>query len=138
METRDPAASWQAWNTAFRPRGLAMRVHVMPSLVGEAVSVLDRRFAGASALLSATVSAGVIRIVLGGDSELRAASLIEVARDVATRRDGSLLIEAAPATAKREIDVFGPLRSDFPTMKRLKDEFDPTRVLSPGRFVGRL
>lgn len=137
-ETRDTPALWGAWSSTFRPRGVAMRVHVMPSVVGEAMSVLDRRFAGAGAMLSATVSLGVLRIVLGGDSELRAASLVQVARDVAGRFDGSLLIEAAPVSVKREIDVFGPLRSDFPTMKRLKDEFDPTRVLSPGRFIGRL
>jgi FAD/FMN-containing dehydrogenase len=37
-----------------------------------------------------------------------------------------------------QIDVFGPLRPDFPIMRRLKQQFDPDGVLAPGRFMGRL
>ena len=49
-----------------------------------------------------------------------------------------MIVDAAPMSLKRQIDVFGPLRPDFAIMRRLKEEFDPKRTLSPGRFVGRL
>jgi glycolate oxidase FAD binding subunit len=59
-------------------------------------------------------------------------------REVAARFDGHVIVDAAPVSYKHEHDVFGPLRPDFAIMARMKDEFDPRRVLSPGRFVGRL
>jgi len=39
---------------------------------------------------------------------------------------------------KTAVDVFGPQRPDFELMRRIKEQFDPQGVLSPGRFVGRL
>ena len=41
-----------------------------------------------------------------------------------------------PAELKRETNVWGPARADFALMSKLKDVFDPGRILSPGRFVG--
>jgi len=36
---------------------------------------------------------------------------------------------------KAAVDVWGPVRG-LDLMRRVKDQFDPHRVLSPGRFVG--
>ena len=51
---------------------------------------------------------------------------------------GTLVVEACSTDLKRRIDVFGDLPSSFDLMRRLKQQFDPTAVLSPGRFLGRL
>ena len=64
--------------------------------------------------------------------------LADAARDAVERSGGSMVIDAAPVDLKREVDVFGPLRADFAIMRRLKEQFDPGRTLSPGRFAGRL
>ena len=88
--------------------------------------------------LSATVAAGVIRAQLRPSRDARGGALVAAAHEVASRYDGSVAIDAASPLLKREIDVFGTLRSDFAIMKRLKEEFDPKRTLSPGRFVGRI
>ena len=64
--------------------------------------------------------------------------VLKSARDVIARRAGVLVVEHAPLSLKQQTDVFGPLRGDFPIMKRLRAEFDAERTLSPGRFVGRL
>jgi glycolate oxidase FAD binding subunit len=138
VEVRDASTVWDAWNRSFRPGGLSLRIGVLPSRVGDAMQVLDRRLAGAGARLSATATAGVIRASLQLPRDGRAAALVDAARDVAARYDGSVVVDAAPPLVKRDIDVFGPLRPDFSIMKRLKEEFDPKRTLSPGRFVGRL
>jgi glycolate oxidase FAD binding subunit len=129
---------WRRWNDVFAPGDLALHMSVQPSSVADVMEILDRRFAGAAATLSATVSAGVVRANLRPSREDRVAALVQHARDAAARFDGYAIVDAAPASYKREHDVFGPLRPDFAIMARLKDEFDPRRVLSPGRFVGRL
>jgi glycolate oxidase FAD binding subunit len=130
--------AWLTWNDTFATGQLAMRVSVPPSAAPDVIDVLDRRFAGAEAMLSATLSAGVVRATLRPPSDERAAIHVAHAREVAERHGGYVVVEAAPLEYKRVHDVFGPLRPDFATMKRLKDEFDPRRMLSPGRFVGGL
>ena len=45
---------------------------------------------------------------------------------------------AAPAAAKADIDVWGPLPEGHAVMAALKAQFDPDNVLNPGRFAGRL
>jgi glycolate oxidase FAD binding subunit len=80
----------------------------------------------------------VIRASLQPAPTARAAALVERARETAGRFGGFVVVEAAPHSYKREHDVFGSPASDFAIMRRLKEEFDPKRILSSGRFVGRL
>jgi glycolate oxidase FAD binding subunit len=137
LDLRDDIDAWRAWSTAMAPAALSLSINVAPAHVAETMEVLDRRFTGAMPLLSATVSAGVIRASLA-PGRIRAATLLQHTWDVVARRQGSVFVDAAPPALKREVDVFGPLRPDFAIMKRLKEEFDPSRILAPGRFVGRL
>ncbi len=52
---------------------------------------------------------------------------------------GSVVVERAPRAVKERIDVWGAADpSTLAIMRRLKDEFDPLGVLSPGRFVDRI
>jgi len=51
---------------------------------------------------------------------------------------GGLVLERCPLDLKRRLDVFGEPPASFGLMRRVKEQFDPRGVLSPGRFVGRL
>lgn len=132
------AGVWQRWSGLFAAVSLSLRVNVMPSAVAPAVDALDRRLAGAAARISATVTAGLIRVRIHTDDVEAARTIVQRVGAVAQRHHGSMVVEAAPAALKREFDVFGPLRSDFAIMRRLKEQFDPARILAPGRFMGKL
>lgn len=134
-EARDTA--WRAWASTFAPAGLSLRISALPADVAESVEVLDRRFTGAAAMLSATVSAGLIRAIVDAQ-RVRPLTIIEYAREAVARRGGSVFIDAAPPLVKRQHDVFGELRSDVALMRRLKEQFDPSRTLAPGRQYGRI
>lgn len=56
-----------------------------------------------------------------------------------TRPSGGevVLLQAHPEL-KRGAGVWGPPPPELPLMRRVKDVFDPDRVMSPGRFVGGL
>jgi glycolate oxidase FAD binding subunit len=49
---------------------------------------------------------------------------------------GALVLERAPLDLKRAAGVWGATRADFALMQRLKQQFDPSHVLNPGRFAG--
>ncbi len=51
---------------------------------------------------------------------------------------GSSVIEVCPLDLKRRLDVFGDPPPSFDLMRRIKQQFDPQGILSPGRHLGRL
>jgi glycolate oxidase FAD binding subunit len=51
---------------------------------------------------------------------------------------GAVVLESAPAWAKRGRDVFGDLAGALPLARELKRRFDPAGLLNPGRFAGHL
>ena len=60
------------------------------------------------------------------------------AREAAREEGGSALVEFCPLPLKAQIDVWGQHPQGMEVMRRIKQNFDPLGILSPGRFVGRL
>ena len=52
--------------------------------------------------------------------------------------DATVMVLTAPDIVKRAIDVWGEEPEAIDLMRRLKQEFDPNRVLNPGRFAGKI
>jgi len=66
-------------------------------------------------------------------------AVVERLREFVAPVGGSVVIQAAPAAVRAAVDPWGPIEAGpLALMRGLKDEFDPKRVLNPGRFVGGL
>ena len=63
------------------------------------------------------------------------ANTIREARSAAESAGGSLVMMAAPIDLRREVGAWGSPPPTLELMERLKNAFDPWRVLNPGRFV---
>ena len=70
----------------------------------------------------------------GGDADVHVAS-VRALRERLRDRDASVVIRHASAEVRRGADVFGDLGDALPLMRRIKERFDPARILSPGRFA---
>ncbi|HEY6147069.1 MAG TPA: FAD-binding oxidoreductase, partial [Thermoanaerobaculia bacterium] len=57
-------------------------------------------------------------------------------REGLERLGGSLVLEAAPPRVRERVDVWGTPPASIAVMRALKDRFDPSGRLAPGRFVG--
>jgi glycolate oxidase FAD binding subunit len=125
---------------ADRGRG-AVRVkltHPPASLPGalHAIEDVGRRH-DLEPTVSAHAATGVCTLDLPSDGEpdvLRTA--VEDLRGWAFAAGGAAVIMDAPAGVKEGLDAWGPVGDALPLMRRVKDRFDPGRVLNPGRFVG--
>jgi glycolate oxidase FAD binding subunit len=62
-------------------------------------------------------------------------SAVKAVRAKAEAAGGTLVMLAAPDDFMREVGAWGAPPATLPVMKRLRDAFDPDRVLNPGRFV---
>jgi glycolate oxidase FAD binding subunit len=70
----------------------------------------------------------------GGDPDAVAA-FVKALRDAAPAWAGSVVVLAAPAAVRSEVDSWGPVPG-LDLMRRVKERFDPSALLAPGRFVG--
>ncbi len=93
---------------------------------------------GARVAVLAQVGVGVTRLVVLEAERNRLAGLVARLRGAASALGGALVVEQCPWEAKSEIDVWGPPGDDFEMMRKIKAAWDPSGVLSPGRFVGGL
>ena len=70
------------------------------------------------------------------EKEQALSQMVKALREQVEDMGGSLVIEYSPAVFKQRVDVWGEVGEVFPIMERLKREFDPKGILSPGRYVG--
>lgn len=82
-----------------------------------------------------TVTGSAVGVLRVGCTLSDAPRVLAVARAVAARHHGTATVLRAPAG--HDLDVWGPGDPALLTlMRRVKDEFDPTHTLAPGRLLG--
>jgi glycolate oxidase FAD binding subunit len=79
---------------------------------------------------SVTQATGIMTAAL----PVSAARLIGDLRKQVMSAGGSLTVLAGSTST--ELDRWGPMPDTFPLMQRLKERFDPKRILNPGCFLG--
>jgi FAD/FMN-containing dehydrogenase len=126
----------------LQPAAAVMKISVLPGQFSEFLKAA-RRIAEQHELASAALlrAAGVIYLALVPPSpeegpRKRLAQACHEIFAAAQKAGGHAVIEFCPAALKREVSVWGPPRADLALMRKLKNEFDPRGILSPGRFYG--
>lgn len=121
------------WTRAGDP--LTCEVSVLPSLVPSLIEAVDQELPGAF-IEGSPLPASVGFTWLGAGPD---ADRVRRVRAIATRLGGTMVVTGCDSALKREIDVFGEMpNKTLDLMRRIKQQFDPNGILSPGRFVGRL
>ena len=79
---------------------------------------------------------GVLYVgVPGGDPGAVAGVVARLRGAAPAPGDGSVVVLRAPQAVREAVDTWGPVLG-LDLMRRVKEQFDPGRRLSPGRFVG--
>jgi glycolate dehydrogenase FAD-binding subunit len=117
---------------------LGVKVTCVPSALPGALSALWE-VAGAhqlDALVRAHAAVGVLRAALHGGGTAAQAAFVADLRDRLALGGAAVVVQEAAPEVKRAVDVWGPAGDAIGLMRRVKRQFDPSGVLSPGRFVG--
>ncbi len=87
-------------------------------------------------LVAQAIGVGYLRLE-GIDTGALLNALQDLRKKLETR-GGSLVVLRCPLEIKSKMDVWGSAGDALPLMGSIKAQFDPTGVLNPGRFVGRI
>ena len=121
-----------------------LKASVLPTKVLGTIRSAEEiaRSAGVQSAAISEAGSGIVRLQWDGDAgspETTASAIakgIEALRQSIVKDGGSLIVLAAPLTIKAHVDVWGPVGNALSLMQALKQQFDPHRMLNPGRFVG--
>ncbi len=123
--------------------GVRLKIACLATSVSETIAGVEAlaKERGLSACVAGSAGDGALTAVLEGERPPAAweEQVLGPLRQRLAGQGGSVIVERCPPALKQAIDVWGPVDPEaFALMKRVKAEFDPTGVLNPGRFVGRL
>ncbi len=146
LEDKVHDAFWQATRDFALNKSLqvVLKASVLLTNVADAVK-LGEEIAKKQGLRMGIISeagSGIIRYYLSGENATpekfrqMVAEAVKQLRTYAQEAEGSLVVLEAPPEMKSEVDVWGSVGKAFPLMRGLKEQFDPQRILNPGRFVG--
>jgi glycolate oxidase FAD binding subunit len=138
LDEADAAALWP--RLAQRPwepgdAGLKLRAPIaeLCLLLAEAQDAAQR--AGLATRIAAHAASGIGYLALRGSDDALAPA-VRAIRAAAEGRGGSAVVHEAAPALRREVETFGSVGDALGLMRRVKEQFDPEAVLSPGRFVG--
>ena len=106
-----------------------------------AAKTLSEKSIDYTVLIHAGNGSAMINLLLdSGDAgkEAIAADAVQALLNECVAKNGNMTIRRSPGQMKSKLPVWGELRSDFVLMKRIKEQLDPSSLMSPGRFVGGL
>ena len=128
---------WEAYGAmpAGAGRVLTLGVSTPPSRLAATVSALVDLVPG-DAVIAGCAALGTLDVSLSAPAAPAAARLVERVRDAVSALGGHATVRRAPAAVRRAVDPWGPIEpGPMALMRALRDEFDPGRVLNPGRFI---
>jgi len=140
-----PEGFWSAAESALACPGGWTVLHVA-SLAGRLADTAGAIESAARAAaprvevrLSGGAGLGTFRALVGDASVAETAAVTTRVRARVAELGGGVVVARGPAELRRAVDPWGPVEpGPFALMRALRDEFDPKRVLNPGRFVGGL
>jgi glycolate oxidase FAD binding subunit len=123
--------------------GTVLRLSTLPSQLAATAQEADRAVAaalpGARARLTGCAAVGSLALLLPALEPAAAAGVVEHLRAFVAGFGGHVVIERGPRALRAAVDPWGPVGpGPLALMRALKAEFDPKRLLNPGRFVGGL
>ena len=115
---------------------LGLKLTCLPSVLPSALDALREATAqhGFGVRVRGQAGNGVLYAGVERIQAEHAAQLVAELRGSAAM--GSVVVLEAPPQVRRMVDAWGPIDDALPLMRRVKEQFDPGRVLNPGRFVG--
>ena len=146
LDEDDGEALWRGladfgWADEARTAPLG-RATVLPSVVPDLVEELRRsgeRGEGQPSVVSNPAHGTALLCwptKMEEDSSDAAAGLLQEARRTVNRLGGKMVFERCPPGAKASFDVWDEVGESVDVMRRMKEVYDPKRVLNPGRFAG--
>ena len=114
------------------------RASLLPSRLADFVESLDASPLARAVVVEPGYGSGLVHWFENGEEDIvgAVAAAVAHARSAAARSGGVLVVERRPPASGGTVDPWADVGESIAVMRRMKEQYDPGRVLNPGRFVG--
>jgi glycolate dehydrogenase FAD-binding subunit len=135
------AAFWARLGAAMAgaPGDTVVRAALLVEQLPAALEAIERTAAAETIapLVSGCAALGTLRVRCPATPATSGARLVEALRAVAASSDGTVIVEAGPRALRAAVDPWGAIAPEvLALMRAVRAEFDPARILNPGRHAG--
>ena len=128
----DDAALWARVRDFVAEYATVLKIGVLPTQIGQVGKAAEDIAAQHKIACSMIAHAvGIMLVALDGEADQMVQCIGELG-EVANSLRGHLIVQRGSRALRERVDVWGPPRSDWTVMEKLKREFDPNGVLNPG------
>ncbi|MEO5739084.1 MAG: FAD-binding oxidoreductase [Vicinamibacterales bacterium] len=117
--------------------GALLKVSVLPTELADTLSVIERLAGKRGYVAAGRAGAGVFLLRIGDEVQLQK-RVIDGLRDALQIGRGSAVVVKSSPELRMHVDVWGPIGDGLALTKAVKQQFDPSGILSPGRGPGGL
>ena len=128
--------------TGDKSNAVLCRITLKPSAAFDFVSKLQKTqpATGLDLEISVHVGTGTVMVLWSNGTATTEQTIKAVKLSVETAHicGGKALVELCPELVKKQVSVWNENGRPLEIMKALKEQFDPSYTLNPGRFAGRI
>ena len=126
---------WGARQLLFETRdALMLKVSVLPDEICPVSAELLQWRTGSNEISIVAQDTGLLTVAFSAHENVPA--FVDRLRERVEPAGGSVVVLRALPALKGNMDVWGPDRETAQLMREIKRNFDPHRILNPGRFMG--
>lgn len=136
--TESPLGVWEARERlrVQADEALVVKCSVQPAQLGELCAAVFTCAQAAQVKAALVAQAtGLADVRLAGSEAAQRAVIGPLEAEV-EKLGGSMVVERCGLRLKQDLNVWGRPTSALEVMQRIKQKFDPARILNPGRFLG--
>ncbi len=127
---------WQSHTSlADDSRGALFKVSVLPTELGETLSLIERLAGTRGYAAAGRAGAGVFLLRVTEDVQLQTRVINGLRAALQIGRGSAVMIKGSPEL-RSNADVWGPIGDGLAVMKAVKQQFDPLGILGAGRGPG--
>ena len=131
-------SAWKAIESAEVDSALSVRITARNQTVTELVSRLTSQYSEDELSAVTDLGFGAATLSCKPNNSERESALANGIIDAAKKSGCSYTIENCSTNLKNSLDVFSDVGPAIELMRRVKNQYDPTSLLNPGRFVGKI
>jgi glycolate oxidase FAD binding subunit len=133
-------AAWSALDDAESNAGIAVRMNARTGDTLKASQEIRSAESDSGTKIStiSDIGFGAMTVLAGSASRDEDLSFISSVAGTITKYQSSYVIEKCPLVVKQHMDIFSDVGNSIELMRRIKNQYDPTNTLNPGRFAGKI
>jgi len=141
LNDQSATAAWASLDSTESESSVSIRMTSRPLITLSASDAVRQKISSDHGIDVSTIcdlGFGALTVLGMVEDDTQSSAVTSSITDVVADYSGSYVIEKCALDVKLSRDVFSDVGNSIDLMRRIKNQYDPTNTLNPGRFAGKI